>query len=67
MDFRLEHDLNRHAGSHPVLDWIARHIAESQWIATYSQSATHFGSLASVEAGSPPQSPRWTESTKHAF
>lgn len=32
MDFRLEHDLNRHAGSHPALDWIARHVAESQWL-----------------------------------
>lgn len=32
MDFRFEHALNRHAGAHPTLDWIARHVAESQWL-----------------------------------
>lgn len=31
IDFQLEHALNRHAGHHPTLDWLARHIAESQY------------------------------------
>jgi undecaprenyl-diphosphatase len=30
IDYRLEHWLNRHAGGHPIPDWIARHVAESQ-------------------------------------